>query len=231
VTAFKTTGEEPMKRIMKMIFTATFVLGASVAIADKLSDFRDAAGRRGCESIPYSDLQSTCKSQQSYVHDYCDGAKGPVTCGSESITHQVKYKLENEKTTVEALKDKRRKLEEEKSRASDDSEKNRLTKEIDQADKDIYDAGRRVEQATSDLDARKKHVEDAIYTIDKCIDYRAAVMNVFATAIDKVRGETDEDIKPYARQLRDKYEEQKPGHEIAITDKKNALETCRKSRP
>jgi hypothetical protein len=150
---------------------------------------------------------------------------------SESITRELKDNLEKATKTVEVLKEKQRKLEDEKSRASDETERNRLTKEIEQADKDIYDARKRVDQAVADLDTRKKLVEDAIYTIDKCIDYRKAVMNVFATAIDKVRGESDEDIKPHARQLRDKYEEQKRGHEMAITAKKNALETCKNSRP
>jgi hypothetical protein len=220
-----------MKRNIKTILTATFVFGASVAMADKLSDFKDAVAKEGCESIPYNDLQSTCKSEQSYVHDFCDGRKGPVTCKSESITRELKDNLEKERKNVETLKEKKRKLEDEKSRASDDNEKNRLGKENEQIERDIYDAGKRVDQAIADLDARKKLVEDAIYTIDKCIDYRTAVMNVFATAIDKVRGEIDEDIKPLARQLRDKYEGQKRGHEMAITAKKNALETCKNSRP
>jgi hypothetical protein len=56
-------------------------------------------------------------------------------------------------------------------------------------------------------------------------------MNVFASASDRVRGENDDDVRPLARQLRDKYEESKRGHETAITDKKNALDTCKNSRP
>jgi hypothetical protein len=56
-------------------------------------------------------------------------------------------------------------------------------------------------------------------------------MNSFATALDKVRGENDEEIKPLARQLRDRYQASKRGHEMAITAKKSALDTCKKSRP
>jgi len=214
-----------------MMLGVIFLIITSRALADKLSDFKDAVSKTGCESIPYSDLQSDCKSQQSNVHDYCDGGKGPVTCGSESITRQLKDNIENEKKNVEALKEKKRDLEDQKSKASDDNEKNRLTKEIEQVEKDIYEAGKRVDQSVADLDARKKLVDDAIYTINKCMDYRRAVMNIFATALDKVRGETDEDIKPLARQLRDMYEESKRGHEIAIKDKENALDTCNKSKP
>ena len=66
-------------------------MGLDQAIADKLSDFQDAVNRKGCESIPAANLRSTCVNQQSYVHDYCDGGKGPITCNNASITRQLKY--------------------------------------------------------------------------------------------------------------------------------------------
>jgi hypothetical protein len=86
-----------MKRNVKMMVVATLVLGASVAVADKLSDFKEAVGKEGCESIPYSDLKGNCSSEQSYVHDFCDGSKGPVSCGSESITRQLKGNIEKKR--------------------------------------------------------------------------------------------------------------------------------------
>lgn len=216
---------------MKRLIVATVVFSASVVFADKLSDFKDAVGKAGCDSIPYSDTRSNCNSEQSHVHEWCDGSRGPITCGSEGITRQLKDNLEKEQKNVEALKEKKNKLESERSRASDENEKSRLDKEIEQVGKDIYEAGKRVDQAKNDLDARKKLVDDSIYNIGKCLDYRHAVMNVFADAQDKVRGETDPDIVPLARQLRDKWEESKGGHAVAITNKENALNTCKNSRP
>jgi peptidoglycan hydrolase CwlO-like protein len=132
---------------VKMTILVTLALGASVASADKLSDFKDAVAKKGCESIPYSDYRSSCQSQQSQVHDWCDGSRGPVTCGSENVTRQVKDNLEKERRAVQELKDKRGKLQDNKSRASTDDEKNKIGKDIEQADKDIYDAEKRVEQA------------------------------------------------------------------------------------
>ena len=83
-----------------------------------------------------------------------------------------------------------------------------------------------------DIDARRTLVNDAIYTIGKCMDYRRAVMNVFAYALDKVRNEDEmPEIQDLARQLRAKYEAEKRGHEIAITDKERALDTCKRSQP
>jgi len=216
---------------VKMTIVVTLALGASVASADKLSDFKDAVANKGCESIPYSDYRGSCQSQQSQVHDWCDGARGPVTCGSEAITRQVKDNLEKEKKAVEELKEKRGKLQDSKSRATTDDEKNKIGKDIEQVEKDIYEGGKRVEQAQKDLEARKKLVDDGIYTLGKCIDYRRAVMNSFAAALDKVRSENETpEIASLARQLRNRYEESKAGHEEQITARNNALTTCMNSR-
>lgn len=213
------------------VLVAVMALGVSVAVADKLSDFKEAVGKEGCESIPYDGLRSDCKSQQSYVHEWCDGNRGPVTCDSENVTRQLKDSVEREQKNLDALKAKKRDLEDQKSRATEDSDKDRLAREIEQVGRDIYDAERRLDQAVRDLEARKKLVDDALYTIGKCLDYRRAVMNIFAAAIDKVRGENDEEIVPFARQLRDKWEAGKRGHEIAISNKENAWETCKRSKP
>lgn len=220
---------------LALIVALMAVAGGSIAHADKLSDFQDAKkaaeDKKGCESIPYSGLRDNCKSQQENVHPYCDGDKGPVSCGSESITRQLKDAIDRAKTNIENLKSKKRDLEDQRSRATDDSEKSRLDKELEQVDKDIYEAGKRLDQAVADLEARKKLVSDAIDTIGKCLDYRRAVMNVFATAQDNVRGENDDQIQPLARFLRDYYEEGKRGHALAIEAKNNALETCKSSVP
>lgn len=221
---------------VKLIIVTTFALGASVAFADKLSDFEAAAAAvdagKGCEKIPYSDSRSSCHSAQSEVHEWCDGKKGPVSCGDESITRQMKDKIEREKKAVETLKEKKTKLESDKSRASTDDEKNKIAKEIEQVEKDIYEQEKRVEQAQKDLEARKKLIDDAIYTIGKCIDYRRAVMNSFAAALDKVRSENETPrITELARKLRNSYEAGKPGHEEQITARNNALERCKKGLP
>lgn len=217
---------------MKTVFVATLALGVSLASADKLSDFKDAVAKKGCESIPYSDYRGSCQSQQSQVHDWCDGSKGPVSCGSENITRQAKDNVENEKKGLAALKEKRDNLQTARSRAGTDDEKTKISKDIEQAEKDIYEAEKRVDQAQKDLETRRKLVDDAIYNLDKCIDYRRAVMNSFAAALDKVRNENETpEIADLARQLRNRYEESKSGHEEQITARNNALSTCKNSKP
>lgn len=149
-----------------------------------------------------------------------------VTCGA-NLMRDLRSKLERERTSLEALKNKRRDLDEKRARAADDSERARLTSDIEAVDNDIEASKKRVEDLVSELEKRKDLVEKTIYTLGKCLDYRRAVMNIFAYAADKVRGESDPDIKPYAEKLRDRYPQHISGHEIQITNKSNALESCK----
>jgi hypothetical protein len=56
-------------------------------------------------------------------------------------------------------------------------------------------------------------------------------MNTFAYAQDKLRSENDTpEITELARRLRDMYEEEKRGHNIAITNKENAMTTCKSEK-
>jgi hypothetical protein len=216
-------------RTSKSVIATVLVLASSTAFADKLDDFKRARSETGCKSIPYSDLRSNCNSQQGPVHDWCDGGKGPVSCGSEGTSRRLKEALEKEKKNNEALKQKKRDLEGKRSRSSDESEKSKLSSEIEATEKEIYESGKAIDKANDHLRKRKELVNHAIYSIGKCLDYRRAVMNVFASAQDKVRTEDETpEIEKIARELRDMYEESKRGHKIAITDKDNALSTCKK---
>ena len=62
----------------------------------------------------------------------------------------------------------------------------------------------------TELDERNDFVNNAVSTIETCIDHRRAIMNVFGEALDKVRGDDDDLIKPLARTLRDRFEESNP---------------------
>jgi hypothetical protein len=221
-----------MKRSSYLMIATLFTIGHSIARADKLSDFQEALQKSGCESIPYSDLQSTCKSQQEKVHEWCDGSRGPTSCGSEGITRQLKTAIETARRQVEAAKDNRDKADQQRSRSGlSDSDKRTAEDRYKQASDNFDAASKQSEQANKTLEARSKAVNDAIYNIGYCIDYRRAVMNAFAAAIDRARGENDPSIVPIARQLKDSWEAGKSGHEQQITARENALQTCKDSRP
>jgi hypothetical protein len=216
-------------RTLNVVMVGLLMLVSSTATADKLDDFRRAKSEKGCKSIPYSDMQGNCATQQDPVHEWCDGKKGPVTCGREGMSRDLTESLDKEKRKTEALKQKKRDLEDKRSRSSDDSEKSRLSSEIDAAEKEIYESEKGVDRIKDDLGKRKELVNNAIYNLGKCIDHRRAVMNVFAYAQDKIRNEDESpEIKEIARELRDRYEESKRGHAQAIEHKDNALNTCKK---
>jgi hypothetical protein len=111
---------------------ATLALGASVAFADKLSDFKEADRYdEGCRTIPvtYSSDRDSCDREGPNVHPWCDGEKGPVTCVSEEETRKAKRGIEDAKKNIDDLKDKKSKAESNKSNAkTDDEKKNSATR-------------------------------------------------------------------------------------------------------
>lgn len=216
-----------------VMFATSFMLGVSTARADKAEDFRAAvaAGRDGgCRTIPYSDIRSDCGSRGSIMHEWCDGQKGSVSCKPAGTSRNLTFALEKEKKKNDEFKDKKRQLEDRKSRASDDSERSRLSSEIDAVDREIYDQGKVIDRAEKDLKDRKELVHNAIYNLDRCIDHRRAVMNLFAQVQDKVRGESDDSLRADKQTLIGYYNDSKSGHETAITDKESALSLCKDER-
>ena len=218
-----------MRRNGLLIAVLLVTLG-SLAWADKLDDFKEAVKHDGCRSIPYSDQRNICTTQQSDVHSWCDGHRGVVKC-DDGATRKLKVAQNDAYVAHTASVERRRELEAKRSGASDDAEKARLTVEIEQVDRVIEAAARRMEDLRNDVSKRRDHVEKVMTTINKCVDYRQAVMNVFAYATDKVRGETDDDVKPYSQILRDKYSAQIGTHKTEIEDKFISLERCKQEMP
>lgn len=222
-----------MRKIVGAVVLA--IAATSTASADKLSDFKDADRYdEGCVTIPvtYSSERSSCNSEGPKVHEWCDGKRGPVSCGSEEETRKPKRDIDLAERRIAELKDKKSRAESNKSSAKTDDEKRKFEDEIKQLEKDLYDTEKVLEAAKAALDARKKHVENAIYNLDQCIAYRRAVMNSFAAALDKMRNENETpDIKAVAGSLVRKYERSKSGHEQQITAKDNAMRNCKDWKP
>jgi DNA repair exonuclease SbcCD ATPase subunit len=202
------------------------LLSPGAASADKVSDFKDAKGKTGCASIPYSDLSRNCSDQQNGVNDWCKGGRGPVTCTGID-TRKIRDDIDRAERKLDDLKRELSSLQSKRSSAKDDAEKRSAEKEIDEKEKAIDTAKRSIEQLKKDLEDARKQIQQIISTIDKCIDYREAVMNIFSSARDKLSGETDEAIKDIARELRNAYSESISGHRQAITDKQNAKSACK----
>ena len=219
--------------VRSVMLATALLVSVSTAWAGKKEDFKaavDAGKDGGCKTIPYKDLRELCIGKGETMHEWCDGKKGPVTCKPASTSRNLQATLEKDRKKLVELEAKKRNLEDMKSRATDESEKTKLQAEIEAADKEISAQRKVIEQDETDFRDRKELVNKAISTIETCIDHRRAVMNVFAEAQDKVRGESEEEVKDHARTLRDWYEESKRGHEIAIKNKQEALSLCNDER-
>lgn len=215
-------------RWLTVSLAAAGLFAGGLALAESLGDFEKAqqamSNGEGCESIPYYSLRSTCVSQQALVHPWCDGDRGPVSC-DKGVTAKLNTQLTQLARTEDALERELDGLKRELASA-DGSERSSLQRGVDQKQRELDDTREEIARREGELKAHRDEVSAAITTLNKCLDARRAVMNVFAAAKDKVVGERDPEIVPIARELRDAYEESKRGHELAITGKENALAVC-----
>jgi septal ring factor EnvC (AmiA/AmiB activator) len=120
-----------------------------VAAADKLEDFKEAAGKTGCEAIPYSSERSECKSEQDKKNTACKdlGCERP--------------KVEK---LLETLKEKRQNLADAKSRNNQAA-----IPDLEKAIKELEDA----------LKARKAEAQRRVDRCEDCIEAREKVQKVF----------------------------------------------------
>jgi hypothetical protein len=225
--------KRPRPSFTRFSFITSFALVAATAPrvhADKVDDFREASTHTGCDSIPYTDLRNQCRSQQADVHPWCDGSRGPGSCAS-GITRNLKSDQVTAQRELATLEDRKRDLEDRKLRASDDNDRAKLTTELEGVEKLIAATKARLDALRADLEQRADVIAKTLHTINRCIDYRRAVMNVFAYATDKVRGDNEPSVNRYVEKLRVIYAESIDGHEEQIVSRTKAIENCEKERP
>ncbi|HWU87022.1 MAG TPA: hypothetical protein VN253_07095 [Kofleriaceae bacterium] len=185
--------------------------------------------RKGCESIPYDDLRSTCKSKSSEVADWCKGGRGKWSCDELDPSGLTKQ-IENVKRKIEDLKREKDELSRKKSDAKDDSERRELEDSLAAKERDIYELEKKVEEWERRLSDEKRAANDRIYIGEQCHDARQNVARVFESAKGRARSETDSEIKPYADRLASSYEAEERGHAEAIDFVRRGIEKCKSMR-
>src|SRR5688572_12551494 len=126
----------------RFVLIILLALSTSPAFADKLEAFKEANRYdEGCVTIPttYSSERSACNSEGPNVHPWCDGDKGPVSCGSEEDTRRPKRDIDNAERKIADLKDKKSKAESNRSNAKTDEEKRKFEDEVKQLENEIYE--------------------------------------------------------------------------------------------
>lgn len=202
------------------------LLVAGVALAASLSDFKDAADRKGCEAIPYSDLRSTCQSKSRDVDEWCKGGRGKWSCQDLDPAGLLKQ-IENVKAKVQALKREKEDLERARSNAKDDSERSSLADKIASKENTIRELEKKLEEWNRKLEEEKGAAKDRMQIGEKCLENRVEVTRVFQSAKERARNETDPEIKPYAEKLVRHYEDGERGHAEEISLVRRGVGMCK----
>lgn len=211
------------------------LLVPSQARADKLSDFTEANKyNEGCSTIPvmYRSQREACEKVRQGQQEWCEGRRGPLSCGNLSDTVRPKETIMAAERTISELRDKKSRAESNRSSASTDDDKRKYDDEVRQLETAIRNTEKERDNAKYGLDNRGKLIAEAIYTIENCITQRKAAVYAFEEALDRMRNEKETpEIASVAESLAKKYYASIAGHKEMIRNLENALRDCRDWRP
>lgn len=173
------------------------ILTSSLASADKLDDFKEAAGNTGCKAIPYRSERDDCESRQNDKNNICKA----FSCDRAEV-----------EKSLDKLKEKRQSLTDAKSRNNNDA-----VPDLERAIKDLEDF---LGQSKSEARRRSTVCED-------CISAREKVQKVYGSVRSSVKNENDAALQPYIDKLIKLYDDGSEAHVKPIEEVKNALENCK----
>ena len=109
-----------MKRVSRWTLVGVLALGGVAATASAtLNDFKNADGKKGCESIPYEGIRDTCGRKSEAVRDWCKNSSRKISCDDLDPMGLAKQ-IENVKAKIVDLKRERDELASKISDAKDD---------------------------------------------------------------------------------------------------------------
>jgi hypothetical protein len=216
--------------IRKQALAVTLVVAtAGVALAAAtLTDFKEAQGKEGCDSIPYSTERGDCKRYAVTRDEYCKGGKGPWNCEALNPAGLLKQ-IENVNGKIVDLKREKDDLNNKRNSATDD-EKRDIDGRITKIDDEIYKLTQLVDEWKRKLYEEKKAIDDRIYVGEQCLSARKSVAGEFNDAISYAKSETDPDIVAIAKDLVAYWETKQREHEKAMTDTEAGIKKCRDMR-
>lgn len=186
--------------IPRLIVGAIFVVATCLpgpVLADKLDDFKAAAGRSKCQAIPYSSDRRDCENAST--------AKG-IACTEIGCSKNDVEKL------LEKYKEKKQNLLDAKNRKND------------AAIPDLEKAVQKLDDALKEVKSRAKNT--LVARCKECIAAREKVQTIFATVKSKVQGESDKALSPYVNVLVAHFEEGAREHIHPLNEVKTALTNC-----
>lgn len=204
---------------------AALMLMSSIAHAQSVNDYKEAAEKTGCGLIVYSSERSTCDDRGPRIEDYCKRR----TWSCDSLDPEgLKKNIEGVKQKIESLKKERDELQGKKSSAKDDSEKRDFDSKISDKEKEVKALEEKIAEWQRKLDDERKEIGNRISIGKQCRDYRVDVQKAFADAKYKYGRESNQDIKPFADKIAKKIEAEESGHTTAIDLVQRGIAKCEK---
>jgi hypothetical protein len=211
-----------------------FILAFFVAPLNQTADLDDwkeslAASKsgKGCESIPYSTHRAQCISNSARVAASC---KTEAWSCDELGTKGLKATMTALSGHIGRLKEQKKQLESQRSRATSPAEKTDLDKKIADVDKQISEKSRTLDGFETKLANDLVKIKDRLSKGGQCLDARTDVQSVFKSAGDAARRESARDIKVIADSLIDYWEKKRDEHQKAFENVKLGIDKCNKSR-
>ena len=206
--------------IKSSLVVTMFLAIAGTSTAQSLSDWENAARQSDCESIPYNDLRSDCNSNAPARKSYCNES----TAGwNGRDPRKLQQTINDINSNISNLKQKKNDLDNEKSRATDDNQKNNASNKIKAVEDDIRSQENKIDQMKRQMSDEISAIKNAISDAERCLEVREYVYKLFDKAIAKAQNETDPKIKPIAQNLISRWQEGQRKHTQAISDTKTRI--------
>lgn len=212
------------------VFMLAFLVAPLSQTAD-LDDWKEALAAsksgKGCESIPYSTYRSQCISNSARVTTSC---KTEAWSCDELGTKGLKATMTGLSGHITRLKEQKKQLETQRTRAGSATEKTDLDKKIADVDKQISEKSRTLGGLETKLNSDLVKIKDRLSKGAQCLDARNDVQTVFKSAGTDAAREKDRDVKVIAESLIDYWEKKRDEHQKAFDNVKLGIDKCNKSR-
>jgi len=212
-----------MRARTKIVITLALLSGG-IVMASVADDFKDASGRSGCDSIPYSSDRGSCSSGGPEVETWCKTKKW--NC-DDLDPSGIQRNIDNVNGKISDLQKEKSSMESERNSSSDESKRKDLENKIADKKKQIEDLQAKVDGWKKQIDTEKGWARDRQDIGERCVKERVNVQKIFAGVKSRVQNESDPEAKQYVSKLGDKYIAEEKGHQEAIDVTNRGIDKCK----
>ena len=225
------------KNTLRCSFVITVLMSIpSISIADVIDDFKEAASKTGCESIPFSSPRSNCKSIQRDITEYCKS--NVVECSDLlKVKTSLIDMIEKSDKQLKASESKRKSIEGKLDDTDVEGEIKKYKDELSKASRayqEILDKHNKLLDEYEDFDDDNR-IDDGYSRAQRCVEAREKSKKLFDEVKDKLDVDgssltTDEEreLEYYAVKITDHINSKIKGHDSALNGDRDRVKNCKK---